>query len=98
YQLPLGGGWVLEPQAHIIWQRVDFSDTHDPFSSIGYDAFDSWTGRLGLRLEGNTVVNGIAMQPYADVNLWQNFGADYSVVFNDRAVVTGTEGTMLEFG
>lgn len=98
YELPLGGGWVLEPQAHIIWQRVDFSDTHDPFSSIGYDAFDSWTGRLGLRLEGNTVLNGMPMQPYADVNLWHDFGADYSVVFNDRAVVTGTEGTSLEFG
>lgn len=98
YQLPLGGEWVLEPQAHIIWQRVDFSDTRDPFSSIGYDAFDSWTGRLGVRLEGNTIFNGMPVQPYADANLWQNFGADYSVVFNDRAIVTGTEGTTLEFG
>lgn len=98
YELPLGGGWTLEPQAHIIWQRVDLSDTSDSFSSIGYDGFNSWIGRLGLRLEGNTVFNSMVVQPYADVNLWHDFGTNYSVIFNDRAVVTGMEGTSLEFG
>jgi autotransporter family porin len=98
YALPLGGAWVLEPQGQIIWQRVDLDDTQDPFSSIAYEAFDSAVGRLGLRLEGNTTVSGMKVQPYIDANVWHTFETSYSVVFEDRSVVTGTEGTVLELG
>jgi len=98
YAFELGRGWTLEPQGQIIWQRVDLDDTHDLFSSIDYDDFDVWTGRLGLRLEGNTRFNDMPVQPFVDINLWHDFEADYSVVFNDRAIVTETESTLLEVG
>lgn len=98
YALPIGQGWVLEPQAHLIWQRFELDDTKDLFSSIAYDAFDTWTGRLGLRLEGNTTFENKPIQPYFDVNLWRNFDSKYDVIFNDRAVTTKTGGTSLELG
>jgi len=98
YTLGLIGAWSLEPQAQIVGQRVDLSDTRDPFSSIDYGGYDVWTGRLGLRLQSDTVLNGIPLQPFAHANLWQTFSSNYDVVFNERAVVTGTQGTTLELG
>ena len=79
-------------------QRVDLDDTHDPFSDIDYDDFDAFTGRLGVRLEADTTLNGVPVKPFVDVNLWHNFSADYSVVFNDRSLTTEIEGTSLEVG
>jgi outer membrane autotransporter protein len=96
--MPLGRGWFVEPQAQIIWQRVDLDDTSDEFSGIDYDAFNTWTGRLGLRLEGNTVVQNAPVQPYVDVNLWKNFDSKNSATFNDDTVTTQTGGTSLELG
>lgn len=98
YAFPIGGGWALQPQGQIIWQRVDLDDTRDPFSSIGYESFDAWIGRLGLRLESKSQFNGMAVQSFVDANLWQNFASSYSVVFNDRGIATATEGTVLELG
>lgn len=98
YPFALGNGWALEPQAQLIWQRVDLDDTEDLYSGIDYKALDSWTGRLGLRLEYGTTLNGIAIKPFVDVNLWHNFSSDYDVVFNDTPVTTQLEGTWLELG
>lgn len=98
YPVHLGNGWTIEPQAQLIWQRVDLDDTRDRFSTIDYGATDGFTGRLGARLEANTVVNGIPLQPFVDVNLWHSFDATSPVVFNERAVVTDLGGTALEVG
>ncbi|MEJ5902446.1 autotransporter outer membrane beta-barrel domain-containing protein [[Ochrobactrum] teleogrylli] len=88
YPFALGGGWKLEPQAQIIWQRVDFDDTYDQYSSIDYDASNSWTGRLGLRLEADTTINEVPVQPFVDVNLWHNFSSSYATQFNDGSMTT----------
>ena len=87
----LGHGWTLEPQAQIIWQHIRLNDTRDPFSSIDYKPFDVVTGRLGVRLEGNVTLNGMAVQPFVDVNLWHTFSSSYTVTFNDRPLTTGLE-------
>ncbi len=98
YPIALGGGWTLEPQAQLIWQRIDLDNTRDPFSSIHYDDFDGITGRFGLRLESNMNLSGVQVQPFVDVNLWQNFSSNYSVIFNDRPLTTDVKGTSLEVG
>jgi len=98
YPFALAHGWTLEPQAQLILQHINLDDTSDPFSSIGYDGFNSLTGRLGLRLEGNTTLNGVPIQPFVDVNLWHDFSSSYTVVFNDQSVRTSLGGTSLEFG
>lgn len=98
YTIGLIGAWSLEPQIQIIGQRIELNDTQDPFSSINYGSYDVWTGRLGMRLQSDFVVNGFPIQPFAHANLWQTFSSQYDVVFNERTVVTGTEGTTLELG
>ncbi|WP_183432103.1 autotransporter outer membrane beta-barrel domain-containing protein [Mesorhizobium sp. RMAD-H1] len=98
YPFALGNGWTLEPQAQLIWQRIDLDDTRDPYSSIDYEASDTLTGRLGARLEGSTTLNGRPAQPFIDINLWHNFSSDYTVEFNDRTLGTELDGTSLELG
>ena len=98
YPFALGSGWTLEPQAQVIWQYIDLDDTSDPFSSIDYDAFDAFTGRIGARLEANLQVGTTPLQPFVDVNLWHNFSATDTILFNTRAVAIGSEGTRLELG
>jgi outer membrane autotransporter barrel domain len=98
YPFVLTEDWTLEPQAQLIWQHVDLNDTSDAFSSIDYDAFQSVTGRLGVRLEGNMTLNDMPIQPFVDLNLWHDFSSSYTVTFNDRLVRTNLEGTSLEFG
>lgn len=98
YPIDIADGWTLEPQAQLIWQGIYLDSTRDRFSSIDYDDFDSLTGRLGVRLEGNAVIDGRSIQPFLDLNLWHDFSTSYRVTFNDRPVTTELEGTSLEIG
>lgn len=98
YPFALGSGWTLEPQAQVIWQHIDLDDTSDPLTSINYESFDAFTGRLGARLEANMRVETMTLQPFLDVNLWHNFAATDTIVFNARAVAIESEGTQLELG
>ena len=98
YPLALGRGWVLEPQVQGIWQYVDLDSTSDPFTTIDYDDFSAFTGRIGVRLEGNTQIGNTALQPFIDVNLWRNFSATDTIVFNAHSVAVESEGLLLEIG
>jgi outer membrane autotransporter protein len=89
----IADGWTIEPQAQLIWQRIDFDDTSDPFSEISHDSFDSLTGRLGARLEYSTG----ALLAHLSANLWHGFSEDPSAVtFNTVPILIESEGTWLE--
>ncbi|GGC17987.1 hypothetical protein GCM10007205_28730 [Oxalicibacterium flavum] len=93
---PLNGTWTLEPQGQLIWQYVDFKDTRDPYSSIDYRHFDAFTGRLGLRLENNTLVGGRPWQSFVSADVWHNFSKKSNVRFGDTNISTELDGTSLE--
>jgi outer membrane autotransporter protein len=85
--------WTIEPQAQLIWQSVDFEGTSDPFSEVSHDSFDSWTGRLGARLERSTGT----LLTHLGVNLWHGSSMDPSAVtFNTTPILVENEGTWLE--
>lgn len=89
----IADGWTIEPQAQLIWQRIDFDDTSDPFSEIHHEAFDSVTGRLGARLEYS---RGALLAHFA-TNLWHGFSEGPSAVtFNTIPILIESEGTWLE--
>ncbi len=85
-------GWAIEPQAQLIWQDIDFDDSSDRFSAIFHDNFDSWTGRLGARLERSKG----ALLAHVGANLWHGFAATPTVTFNTTPLVLETGGTWLE--
>lgn len=97
YPIPVGRAWRLEPQAQIVWQHINLYDSNDPFTHIGYEDYDGFTGRLGIRLEGDTQLGAFPLQPFLSVDLWHDFPTDSDVIFNDRAVTTDIGGTAMEF-
>lgn len=91
--LPLGPGFVLEPQAQIIWQRVSFDDasdwqrvsfdgSHDRLGPVGLGTTSGPVGRLGLRGQWSVASsNGMLWQPSAGFNYWRSWGAEATTTF-----------------
>ncbi len=80
--LPLGPGFVLEPQAQIIWQHVKFDDANDGLGPVALGTTSGPIGRLGLRGQWNIASsNGMLWQPYAGVNYWRGWGAEATTTF-----------------
>ena len=49
-RLPMfGPGFVLEPQAQIVWQRVSFDDANDGLGEVALGTTSGASGRIGLR-------------------------------------------------
>lgn len=82
YQLPLGSGWVLEPQAQAIHQRIEIDSQHDGISWQSFDADPRTTGRLGARLKGRYPLQGAVLEPWMRANLWRTFDGEDRVTFN----------------
>ncbi|MEP6566901.1 MAG: autotransporter outer membrane beta-barrel domain-containing protein, partial [Mesorhizobium sp.] len=70
----------------------------DSFSTVSFDLDDRVNGRLGLRLQGETTLNGVALQPYLKANLWHDFGGTDHVNFGGTDISTEGASTSLEFG
>lgn len=98
YPIALAQGWTLEPQAQLVWQQLSLDDTTDRFSSVSFDTDGSVTGRLGARLQGETVFNGTALQPYLKANIWHDFGGTGHVDFDTTDISTEGRSTSFEFG
>jgi len=50
YPFRLGGGWLLEPQAQLVYQNVSFGTLNDGAAEVSFGAIDSLSGRLGAAL------------------------------------------------
>ncbi|MCA0028867.1 autotransporter outer membrane beta-barrel domain-containing protein [Mesorhizobium sp. B263B1A] len=98
YPIALAQGWTLEPQAQLIWQHLSLDDAEDRFASVSFDLDDNVTGRLGLRLQGETTLNSTALQPYLKANLWHGFGGTDHVNFDTTDILTESRSTSFEFG
>lgn len=94
----LGQGWILEPQAQLIWQRVSLDPTRDAFSAIAHKTDDAFTGRIGARLQGEWLVNDIKLTPYLKANVWHGFAGNDVTLFDANAIVTKRKATSLEVG
>jgi outer membrane autotransporter protein len=90
--------WSLEPQAQLIWQRMDFDTQQDPYARIAFDADAQWMGRIGLRLAADYDTGRGNWQPYLKLNLWQGSGGADRVRFDDDLISTRGDTGVLEFG
>ncbi|RWO47852.1 MAG: autotransporter outer membrane beta-barrel domain-containing protein [Mesorhizobium sp.] len=98
YPIALGQGWTLEPQAQLVWQQLSLDDASDRFASVSFDTDGNVTGRLGARLQGETTINGMALQPYLKANIWHDFGGTSHVNFDTTDISTEGRSTSFEFG
>ncbi|MCW8281720.1 MULTISPECIES: autotransporter family protein [Agrobacterium] len=90
--------WVIEPQAQIYWQYQNFNDANDPGGRIAYDNNSSWTGRIGMRLEGAYTINERPFNPFLLANVWHQFKATDTIRFNETTLRPSWEETSLELG
>ncbi|RUY52964.1 autotransporter outer membrane beta-barrel domain-containing protein [Mesorhizobium sp. M7A.F.Ca.CA.001.12.1.1] len=98
YPIALGQGWTLEPQAQLVWQQLSLDDASDRFASVSFDTDGNVTGRLGARLQGETTISGMALQPYLKANIWHDFGGTSHVNFDTTDISTEGRSTSFEFG
>ncbi len=99
--LPMfGPGFVLEPQAQIVWQHVSFDDANDGLGEVALGTTSGASGRIGLRGKW-TIADGSGQvwQPYVRANLWRDWGAQATTVFSGADLVPLLEqATRLQLG
>ena len=106
YSLSLGGGWAIEPQMQLIYQRISIGDTErDTYGQVKYGDTDTVYGRLGSRLTKDWILgNGRILTTWARINIWHSFGADAKTTFlpldggSSVALKTSLGGTWTQLG
>ena len=103
YPLPMrifGPGFVLEPQAQIVWQHVSFDDANDGQGEVALGTTSGASGRIGLRGRWTIVGDsGQVWQPYVRANLWRDWGAQATTTFSGADLVPLLEqATRLQLG
>ncbi|ECG3778979.1 fibronectin-binding autotransporter adhesin ShdA [Salmonella enterica subsp. enterica serovar Breukelen] len=89
YDIALSSGNTvsLTPQAQVVWQNYSADSVKDNYGTRidGQDG-DSWTTRLGLRVDGKLYKGSrTVIQPFAEAN-WLHTSDDVSVSFDDATV------------
>ncbi|ECD2237053.1 fibronectin-binding autotransporter adhesin ShdA, partial [Salmonella enterica subsp. enterica serovar Offa] len=89
YDIALSNGNAvsLTPQAQVVWQNYSADSVKDNYGTRidGQDG-DSWTTRLGLRVDGKLYKGSrTVIQPFAEAN-WLHTSDDVSVSFDDATV------------
>ena len=100
-RLPMfGPGFVLEPQAQIVWQHVSFDDANDGLGEVALGTTSGASGRIGLRGRWTIVSDsGQVWQPYVRANLWRDWGAQATTTFSGVDLVPLLEqATRLQLG
>jgi autotransporter family porin len=89
----------LETQGQIIWQSVSIDSAADPFTTVDFDSGNSVTGRFGLQLQDNLIVDGFWIQPRVLVNLWHTFDGNDTTIFQSVIPISAPfESTTVEMG
>ena len=101
FALPqFGPGFVIEPQAQILWQRVAFEHDNDGLGDVGLGKTSGTSGRVGVRAKWTILTAGDQVwQPYVRVNLWEDWGAQARTIFSGTDVTELlARGKRLQFG
>ncbi len=111
YGIPLDNGYVVEPQAQLIYQTVSFEKERDSFGVFDFENSDSLRGRVGARLSKNwrTGMEEEEKPRMASAwlrgNVWHEFMGDGKTKVatldgsGDKATITAPlEGTWGEIG
>ena len=101
FALPqFGPGFVIEPQAQILWQRVAFEHDNDGLGDVGLGTTSGTSGRVGVRAKWTILTAADQVwQPYVRVNIWEDWGAQARTIFSGTDVTELlARGKRLQFG
>ncbi|MDM0117105.1 autotransporter outer membrane beta-barrel domain-containing protein [Variovorax sp. J22R133] len=83
----LGDGWIIEPQAQLVNQRLDVYDVDVGGLRVKNEADGGWLARAGVRLKGEMATPLGRLQPYGRVNVY------YATSGNDNLRQISPAGT-----
>jgi outer membrane autotransporter protein len=66
----LGAGWSIEPQAQLVYQRVNLDDVSIVGALVQQHADSGWLARIGARVKGEFATGIGMLKPYGRVNLY----------------------------
>jgi outer membrane autotransporter protein len=101
FSLPQWGpGFVLDPQAQIVWQKVSFDHRTDGLGDVALGDTSGPTGRIGLRGAWTIgTAGGQVWQPYLRANLWEDWGSSINTTYSSLDVAPlSARGALLELG
>ncbi|GHC63864.1 autotransporter [Limoniibacter endophyticus] len=98
HRFSLNENWALLPNAQLIWQDLSIDSASDRISTIAFPDNNGFTGRLGLRLEGDRLWSGAHIRPNLELNLWHSFEDRAEVRMDADRIFTDLSGTSLEIG
>ncbi|UZF91271.1 autotransporter family protein [Bosea sp. NBC_00550] len=80
YPIALGNGWIIEPQAQVIYQTLVNGSGNDGAALVRFSEVESLAGRIGARLarswaleEGTTTSKPRMMTAWLKASLWNEF-------------------------
>jgi len=83
----LGFGFVLEPEAQVLWQWISFDAGNDGLGPVALGTTSETTARVGLKGKWTiTTDNGQVWQPYVRANFWSDFGGTANTMFDMDSV------------
>ena len=95
--LPLGPGFVLEPQVQAVWEYTDFRPGYDGLGSVSLGSTEGTVGRVGVRAVWTlTDDDGRVWQPYGRFNVWHDWNGEATTRFSDDKVPLLDETTEYE--
>jgi opacity protein-like surface antigen len=105
YNIPLGGGWFIEPSGGVVWSRVSIDplnvagveQTAAPFApyargTVTVEDIESILGRATVRVGTNFTAGNVAWQPFLTASVFHEFAGD--VV--SRSVASGTGNVFID--
>ncbi|MQR01648.1 autotransporter-associated beta strand repeat-containing protein [Glaciimonas soli] len=101
FSLPqFGTSFKLEPQAQLVWQRVNFDDRNDGLGDVALGTTNGLSGRLGLLAKWQVKsASGQVWQPSLVTNLWKDAGTNANTVYSGTSSVPlAANGSRLEMG
>ena len=83
----LGPGFVLEPQAQVLWQWIGFDSGNDGLGPVALGTTSETTARVGLKSKWTIMTDsGQVWQPYVRANFWSDFGGTAATLFGPDTV------------
>lgn len=99
YPFALTDTLEFETQGQVVWQNIDIGSAADPFTMVDFGSDGSVTGRFGIQLQDNLIVDGFWIQPRALVNLWHTFDGNDTTVYDSAVPISAPFGsTTVEMG
>ncbi len=85
YPIKLGRGFIIEPQAQIVYQNVSLSDGNDTAATVQFRNIDSFAARIGARLARTWSVDDSAQRSitaWIRPSLWNEFRGAPQTLFS----------------